>query len=94
MHWTGYASLAMAVLELAVREAHAGSADARSFLEHDGPMLHHWCSLLGLQPKTLHRVVADPRWPERYAKARAVLANEHLNRSAPPPAHSDMVAPP
>jgi hypothetical protein len=81
--------LALAVLELAVRDAHAGSLDARRFLEA-GPALAFWAGLLGIQPDTVRRAAADAQWPERVAKAKALLATSWLKRnpraSVPPPA--------
>ena len=82
--------LALAVLEIAVREAHAGSLDARYFLEQDSPQLIFWCGLLGVKTSTVRKAAADPGWPERVARARAVLAGERLMsrnppRTAPPP---------
>jgi hypothetical protein len=73
--------LALAVLETAVRDAHAGRLDARQFLEAD-PALTFWASLLGIQPDTVRRAAADAQWPERVAKAKAVLAASWLNRPA------------
>lgn len=76
--------LALAVLETAVRDAHAGSPDARRFLE-EGPALAFWASLLGIQPETVRQAAADPGWPERAAKAKAMLAASYLTRDPPAP---------
>jgi hypothetical protein len=81
--------LALAVLETAVRDAHAGSIDARYFLEEEGPQLIFWCGLLGVQTSTVRKAAADPEWHDRVAKAKAELAREWLSRSRPrsaPPA--------
>jgi hypothetical protein len=75
--------LALAVLETAVRDAHRGSLDARYFLEQDGPPLAFWCGLLGIRPATVRLAAADPQWPERCAKAKAVLRADCLMRNRP-----------
>jgi hypothetical protein len=83
--WTPYRRLALAVLETAVRDAQGGSIDARRFLAENGLMLDHWCQLLALQPSTLRLAAADPQWPERCAKAKALLALSRIKRDPPAP---------
>lgn len=73
--WTPHKSLALAVLIGAVLEAHAGNAGAREFLADDAA-LSVWCDLLDVAPARIRRAAADPRWPARYAEARALLAGE------------------
>ena len=66
--------LALGVLELALRDSHAGSLDARYFLKQDNPQLIFWCGLLGIQPATVRRAAQDPGWVERVAKVKAEIA--------------------
>ncbi len=91
--WTPYQRLALGVIELTVRDAHAGSVDARYFIEGDGPMLQHWCHLLGIQPDTVRRAAEDPGWPARCARAKAALASSWLKPSPPTSAQSPSPTP-
>ena len=77
-----YRRLALAVLEAAVRDAHAGCPQALAFLANGSAAF--WCRLLGLSPGTVLRLVVDQRSSVRFAHAREVLASQQDPRSFPP----------
>ena len=70
--------LAIAIIELACREAHQGDQGAKEFLNSNSPALEHWCGVLGVSPGVVRRAAADPTWPEKVAKAKAIYLGERL----------------
>jgi hypothetical protein len=74
--------LALAVIDTAAKDAHAGRQDADAFLDDD-QSLSPWSWFLGLQPATVRRAARGPHWPEQHAKARRVLTPERLTTPTP-----------
>ena len=74
--------LALGVLDLAVRDACAGSLEAREFLA--GPDFTVWAFVLGVPPQVLRRAAREvdregfPIWPQLAAEASAALATCRL----------------
>jgi hypothetical protein len=76
---TGCRRLALAVLEAALRDAEAGSIDARRFLEEPSPQLCLWSELLMMTPDRASRLL-DPGedWRNRFDRAKQVLGVSEL----------------
>ena len=78
--------LALAVLDSAVKDAHAGRRDAETFLDDD-QSLSPWSELLGLKPSTVRRAAHRQDWASRYARARLFSRHNGSPRRHPPPRH-------
>jgi hypothetical protein len=79
---TPYRRLALAVLEAAYRDAHAGCPDARKFLAEPTPLLELWCAWLAIQPQTTGRLLRPSEaWDRRIKRAKVALM---LPRHRPP----------